>query len=543
MLPAGWLLFAALSLPPAALAEETAHLLFERTIHSSTRESRHVVQPGESLIRIIRKNWGVLPAAQREKLLTEIMDLNTTIANPDLIHPGQVLLLPEGSKPILLPDQTVTYVIRPGDTITRILTREMHISPRDLQRALILVRQLNPDMRNIDRIYPGEKILLPGTSTAGTPWAIGRRSSQEAFLATGAEGITAEALPSAKLSFFREVLRRMNGTITTAGNHYIPLRQEGQVVIDCAMVPLVELDDGSVIAVDFRGRISDRLKTVIPEAWPNYSFPRFTGKENAIAILEKVINASGSYRMSRVSEPMSIGRSPRITVAVDWIISAKNPPEGAPITQGLSLLRNVSDIMPAAIDAYLKKHGATITEVAGDAVARNEASPVLHCEKTSLGAGGGAALASSLLESLGYHVEKDAALQVFEAPQDDFNLTVTADLLVTDGERKVAIVEKNVPAQFQKILQAKGVDLLSLPPGEARLRVIERTLAAMNIPSAQGVFSFAYPAVEGESRQTISFPAVKIRRKKSSCYLVDFAMDAGLQCLLEETRGVRIVRY
>ena len=43
----------------------------------------------------------------------------------------------------------------------------------------------------------------------------------------------------------------MNGSLITAGKYYIPISEVGQVTIDCSTIPIVEMDDGSSIFLDF----------------------------------------------------------------------------------------------------------------------------------------------------------------------------------------------------------------------------------------------------------------------------------------------------
>src|SRR3990170_6117908 len=58
-------------------------------------------------------------------------------------------------KTAILGNKTQTYTIRKGDTITRIL--------RKLRRVATtpeVIKRLNPHITNLDRIYPGQKLIL-----------------------------------------------------------------------------------------------------------------------------------------------------------------------------------------------------------------------------------------------------------------------------------------------------------------------------------------------------------------------------------------------
>ena len=75
-----------------------------------TGQTLYVVRPGDTLYRIAVK-YGVTVQA--------IVAANN-ITNPNLIYPNQVLVIPTNSPP---PASTVTYTVQPGDTLYRIAIR------------------------------------------------------------------------------------------------------------------------------------------------------------------------------------------------------------------------------------------------------------------------------------------------------------------------------------------------------------------------------------------------------------------------------------
>jgi nucleoid-associated protein YgaU len=110
--------------------------------------STYVVQPGDTLSGIAQSQLG---DASR---WPEIFALNQDqISNPDLIFPGQVLVLPPGTPPPAPP----TYVVQPGDTLSGIAQSQLGNAARWPEIFALNSNQIqNPNI-----IFPGQVLVLP----------------------------------------------------------------------------------------------------------------------------------------------------------------------------------------------------------------------------------------------------------------------------------------------------------------------------------------------------------------------------------------------
>ncbi len=109
----------------------------EHPIPSPAPASNYLVQPGDLLGSI----------AQRSGIsLSSLLAANPQIANPNLIYPGQQILIPGDSAPS-------SHMVRHGDTLGGIASRH----GVSLSALLAANRQIdNPDL-----IFPGQQITLP----------------------------------------------------------------------------------------------------------------------------------------------------------------------------------------------------------------------------------------------------------------------------------------------------------------------------------------------------------------------------------------------
>jgi LysM repeat protein len=112
---------------------------------ASTCGDTVTVQRGDTLSKI---------AVRCGVTVNGILRANPSITNPNLIHPGQVIILPGAT----LPNDTNTdyYYVQRGDTLKGIAI-EFHTSVDELLR-------LNPQISDPNRIYAGQRLVVPHRS-------------------------------------------------------------------------------------------------------------------------------------------------------------------------------------------------------------------------------------------------------------------------------------------------------------------------------------------------------------------------------------------
>ncbi|MDO8786078.1 MAG: hypothetical protein Q7J12_07660, partial [Syntrophales bacterium] len=418
---------------------------------------------------------------------------------------------------------------------------------KDVFKTLKLVRQLNPHTRNLNMIYPGQELKLPVSpistvnqeaELSGIEPSAGKENSREE---------KPDVTPANRLAIIGHVIKRMNGTIVTTGTHCIPLSQGGQTTIDCSKIPLVELDDGSVILLDFGNRIPEDLGKMIRASWKNYHLVKSAGDDDITHVIRKIISASRLYTINKMLKPLIIEGSPQIRLLFDWMIKKTTlQGEGTkPYLQGLSLVTESSLLLPGALITYAEKKGLIITEIldGNPVISKTDITyipPVIPIiSKTA----NNRELVWNLLTILGYLPAKDADVRIFDMV-DGFNLALKADLIVQKGDKQVIIHTKRLPQQFINILKSKGTEIVFLEKGETKRSVVEEVLHAMDIPFSYQVFSFSIPEKNDRARAAITLPAIKTTTEdKHNLYLVEFDMDRGIYGLLHGERGVNILGY
>ena len=523
--------------------EDTAHLSFQKTATLSAKTRPYVVKEGEWLLQIMRAQAGIT-----KHRLTVIKQLNPQIEDLNKIKPGQVVILPEMERPPVPEGEesspTMNYTIRKGDSISRIAMRELNVKLPELRKTVDDIKQLNPDIRNYNMIYPGQTLQLPRRSIVITKQEVKAQQAESSPKVVKDEAKDKPIiLPRAHLNIIKVVINRMNGALITLGKYYIPIPELGQVTIDCSTIPIVELDDGSSIFLDFSNRIPDTLKNMIQSNWKNYHSVEIFGSDDTATILQKIVNASNTYSMTRRTTPYTIGALPPLQLSVDWIIT-KRAKENKPYLQGLSFVSDNSRLLPKPMIQYAERSGMIMTEILdGQGVASAPDEKYTLPQMSNMNVSTNIELVNSLLNELGYQTIRDSEVGVLDAAASGFDLSIKADLLAKKGDKQIIIVSKKIPQQFVDSLRTRGTETISLDAGETKKSVIEKVLKAANTPFSFVSFSFSVPEKTDKPAGTISFPAFKITRDKGDFYLIDFDIDHDIYGLLNNKWEVNIVRY
>lgn len=121
----------------------------------------HTVAEGENLWKILKRIAGGSDARTAE-LVREFVKANPDVKNPARLAPGRRILLPTAApvpKPAA-PPGTVEHKVVRGDRLIKILSAR-GVPRGEMARYLAAVREINPSIRDVNRIIAGTGILIP----------------------------------------------------------------------------------------------------------------------------------------------------------------------------------------------------------------------------------------------------------------------------------------------------------------------------------------------------------------------------------------------
>jgi len=527
-----------LALADSAVAlpgDERAYIEFERVGVSRHDADLYTVRKGECLFTIVRRHYTV-SKEEALRLLELVGNLNPQLKDINRIYPGQRVLLPR-KRPLPAEQATsgglsgeregsgvLRYVVKKGESVSFIIHRFGH-SGGGIYRILQQVRRLNPEVKDFNRVYPGQVLLFPP------------EVRREAGLPAGKGDIV---VPEGKiLPMISHIAGRMGGVVITDGKYGIPVPPSGEVTIDCTKIPVIEMPGGNTILLDLSDRIPASLERVIETAWHTYRVVDVEKGGAVPSLLERIFRAAGGYTLEKIGRQTKIGGTPEVQISVGWLVS-RNAETGGSGRYAFNFMTERSDILPLPVKRYALRNGLDIIEIMdGLGVTDDEAAyqaPPLQV----LNPGSGLVLACSFLGMLGYVPAAGGDVTVLSG--EGVSLSMRAELLLEREGRRVVITSRKVPDQVLHILRERGDRIVAVSEERSRREIIEDIARDMEIPHVYDDFRFSLSRHAGKERGGISLPALRIGDDRG-LYLVDYDVDEDIRKLLHEEWKVTLVRY
>lgn len=538
--------------------EDTAQISLKKTAVSKQNVHLYKIQKGDVISAIIRR----LPGITQDDIPDNyriIKELNPEVENFNKLYAGQVIKLPgKGLSPkektasapaasaASTPSTGTPYKVKKGDNLTAIIDRVLNIKA-DITKALNLIKSMNPRIANVNKIYIGQVILLPGKTVYTQPPDETQIAQQSAEIQPPAEKIIeTDGLRTmsrqARLALIKHVLTQMKASVSSSGNYYLPVSRTGQITIDCKKIPVVEFDDKTTVFLDWDSRLNNSIKKIIHDRWKNITIVNVNKRDDVIVILRKIFAATKTYSISKRDTPIITGNRPPVEIVVDWFIAKVDSRQSGSLSQGLRFVQGGNSLLPKAIKNYARQNGLIITEIdkengladRPEEIYSLPPMPVFPAKSVK-------DFSYALVTNLGFTASKDADVKVFNMAKDGFNLSVKADVLIKMPDKKYIIYSRNLPPQFINIFKKERYGLIYVGDSDSPKILMEKILPNLAIPSAWGYFTFS-GTDKNQAPYVFGFTGMKIKGDKN-LYVIDFAIDDGLRSLIGELWQANIARY
>ncbi len=493
----------------SGLKEGEIHKVGEKKVLASP----YVVAEGEHLWQIMRKKR-LLKMGKVGEILSVLKKLNPALRNLDLLHPGDRLLIPLKIVPIsgmgrvrpVVEEKTTladlkdlkmdNYTVQPGDALTKVIAGRYAVPPKELYGDyLALVKKLNPNIRNLNHILPGQRIRLPIYS----PEMVRKPVIPERFQKEEQKAPEEKINPLGKdlARIFKEMGQDWIGT----GQHFIPLSSGGQINLRAESFPLLNLSTGRRIIVDLNNEIPSRVAELIRASWGTYQVVHLTKTDDLRSALNKIFKACDFLKVHRKGEPLSIGGDIPLRLTGDWIITIRRDPgDKRPKTVVLTLKRDSEPSVPWMIRDYVERLGIKVIDYPSVEAVRGEGKPetaLVHAPKNP------PELVEMVLNRLGKKFSRSRDIPIYQNKSAGVKLMIKADLYLTSNGQNCIIDFSGLGPKIMTFLGEHQFKILSLSKEEDPMKVVLKTLDFLDVPHKSGPHPFL--ASQRDAARNIQF--------------------------------------
>lgn len=395
-------------------AEERPQIFFEKKVYSDSVGGKrsfyetHIVEKGETLWKILGRSRP-LTAERYAERLKDFLRTNPNIKDPSRLVPGQEIVVPSAEPGEDAGNgRTVAYLVQKGDSLSGIYVSR-GAPGKGLKEFLEAVREINPSVDNVDRIYAGKTVRLPTEAyfgeapaqvaeaarpaptppeapaappAAAAPLSRDVPSAPEAdaqaaakpqaellapktpapdvsFLETGRKEPAGEPVVPPASSPYRGLLSDIFNALgekwIEKGTMFLPLPSGEELVLLLPDFPLVKFQGGEAALVDFRGGLPPRVRDAIQGNWKYIRVVSLEGARGAGEMIDRILRVSGYHSVKEgISRPLVIGETVSVSLPARWVIQRT---EESLLSGDLVLLKETPEKPPALLASVLRYAG------------------------------------------------------------------------------------------------------------------------------------------------------------------------------------------
>jgi LysM repeat protein len=259
----------------------------------------YVFQKNDSLPQVFQEKGGIIDE-NPEEFLKIFKRLNPQVSDLESVRPGQQIFIPLkkmgkdreiSSRIFTLPMVTISadqtqqapeprppssfteYKIKPGDTLSRIFHQYFGAMNAVLSgERLRLFQKINPDITDINRIYPNQTVRMPLSDSDSSP------------------SLEDHAGPLERVS------AQLNASLTRKGICFFPMPGKVDFGLDLAQFPIMEFPDGLRILFNPGQALLNDEQNVIRHFWPELKIIDVPYDASYDEVLDQVLIAAPYQR-------------------------------------------------------------------------------------------------------------------------------------------------------------------------------------------------------------------------------------------------------
>jgi hypothetical protein len=545
------------------------------------------IRQGDWVLKIFRQKGEIAHDDFRE-FLGIFQRLNPHVKDIDRIRPGQVVDIPlkklvQGNLPgqssgmVTIPfvmisspkemieKHTRSYTVQRGDTVSTLIARRFggRYGNKTYSQGLKLFKAANPHIKDVNRIYAGQKIYMPDPSIREQSWyqtLFDEAGNLVEKMADSAESET-DAPPSQPAAAAApempgpspeatttgpaaEAASVIGGRLLDKGTYFLPMKQGKDFELDLSRYPIIDLQNGSKVILSAQDRVMNVDLPLIQSYWEKVKVARVPENASSKDILEAVFSAfSGEATTNQLA--FEDGGA-AIRVSAKWIRTETSADGRVPRHACITPIMSAGEQTHGAIVRYLDQNDIVVKDIlTGESGAiRPTVQPDAVADVDRIDGTSQKALLGSFAQLMGFHYSPNTSISF---PYAGIQVQALSNLLSFGNGREILVDFGDLYGDAVEAIRGTGLDILQINVDAGPVEIIARLMETAGMAyTTSPVFYAANRPADFNTAITINGILVPTQSGTNRLFIQEkmpelielFIRDQGIQLVrIEAPRG------
>lgn len=423
----------------------------------------YTIKQGEHLIKILKRVYKLSDEDIQKEYLKAISELNPEIKNLNHVIPGQRVKLPKQlvekspakekpastlrqqplPVPVQVPEKTPPIQPEPANIKAPVVAALQETVPKIPQPEIKteVAQQIPSEQKTPAKTAPIKEQKISNQKESNSPQQNSVSSSSMSAKSTTDTKSDSVADNRAKAGRIIKnslipAFKEMGAASREDGKYYMPV-SGGNVAINTQEIPVLELDNGKKVIIDFNGKLSPKVKALIEKTFPDCRIISEPGTDLE-TVMDKVLNVSGYFSINKDGDPIIVGLDEKVKLSGKWIVYKDFTRSNVYV---INILNDNQIRTPKTISGYAARFGLDIIDIggkeSGSGFLTKDPKELKHSYK-------------ALFDALDVKYKKDKEIILLE--DETVNVSYTAPILAG----KIIVTPSHVNDDIKEMLIKKG---------------------------------------------------------------------------------------
>ena len=585
----------------------------------------YTVLEGDYIAKIAAKYHGLREVEIPEAYFKTVKKLNPDIKDLDLIYPGQQVRIPdmgsEGPPQIAQPltpspeRQNVTqalkrmesqkegagadnllvktpslpdtlyhdYAVRQGDSIAKIAAKHHGLREEEIPEEYFeTVKKLNPDIKDLDLIYPGQQVRIPDIGLEGPSQIVrpspelqnvtsdtkdldqihpGQQSeipdigsdrplqiAQPVTPSPESQNVTPpSSLREGGKSLHKTVsmgVKPLGGTLIESGQYFFPTKGRDDFKLDLSDFPVIELANGQRVLLDKGGGLTEDAEKAVRVFWKSLTVIRTEPGESRWDLLDKIFRIIHTGKVLQTVEMPVFDDGIQVTLRGDWILVQEENQGSSKAYHCITLVSEPEERTSVALRDYLAEKNIRVSDLLPEGHDEAKASKAEENDAAgdppalTLDATNQQAFVAAFSKAFGYSHNHRAPVSFQYAGAQVQTVT---DLIHGEDGLDAVVDFCTLYGDAKSAIEASGLKVLTVRPEDEAMDI------ARNVLKTVGISWTEAPVFFGANRNvfkatSLTIPGLLASQPAHGRTLVTQLDLAPRLCDFLGERGIRVVK-